>query len=537
MIELLCTLAGIIAGIAVVASIAHYQGDRGQFEVEATPHDPDKIRGIADQLQLISHRVAANVSAHSQKVENFSDSIGGADDVPPEHLASAIDEIIAANQAMQTQLDKAKLRIEQQSQIIEQTSQQARTDALTGLSNRRALDEFLTNCISSQAKDEVVGLLLLDIDHFKNFNDSFGHTTGDAVLASFARSITKCCGDECYAARFGGEEFAIVLTAEDAEELARKAAAVRRFVSEQVISYEDLQLKITSSAGMCILLPEDTINSAYERSDEGLYQAKKSGRNCGFWLAESGWQPFPDVAGEVLKSTKTDEPDLLASEDTLPTNVETGQRPPKSQKQAQDDADSANPTNGSPSDIPLDLSGIEAEADKKPDSDDDANEERAEILDLKNFLERLEPYLEQLRRASLPATALMVEAVGLDNIEPAEAQESWDATIALVQKNLRGIDVVCQFRRNTLCIFMPGCSQDVCVDRAAQIQTSLIEASATWESGVCPERLAIALASVEAQEESSTFLNRLELALDEAHDASATQIVIHNGDGCHFQEI
>ncbi|MCA9135022.1 MAG: GGDEF domain-containing protein, partial [Planctomycetales bacterium] len=184
----------------------------------------------------------------------------------PERILSTIQEIILANESMQRQLADAQKRIAAQSQMIEQASQQARTDALTGLANRRALDEFLSNCIANYAPSEVVGLLLMDIDHFKSFNDSFGHTTGDAVLSSFARSITKCCGQECYAARFGGEEFAVILTAGSENELARKAAEVRYFVSEQVISYEDLQLKITASAGVCVLQPDDTVNSAYERA-------------------------------------------------------------------------------------------------------------------------------------------------------------------------------------------------------------------------------------------------------------------------------
>ncbi len=120
-------------------------------------------------------------------------------------------------------------------------------------------------------------MLLLDIDHFKSFNDTYGHTTGDAVLAAFARNIKKFCHQECYPARYGGEEFAVILTGRDTEALAQKAAELRRFVSSQTIAYEDLQLKITASAGLCILSKGDTLQTAYDRADEGLYRAKKAG--------------------------------------------------------------------------------------------------------------------------------------------------------------------------------------------------------------------------------------------------------------------
>ncbi|MCA9132384.1 MAG: GGDEF domain-containing protein, partial [Planctomycetales bacterium] len=285
MIELLCTLAGIIAGVAVVASLMSQAGERQHFQAENEDEHSDKILGIADQLQVISHRVAADVSAHSEKVVHFSDRLNDSTEESdrPTHILSTINDIVSANREMQEQLADAQERIARQSRMIEQASKQARTDVLTGLANRRALDEYLSNCLSSQNENEVAGLLLMDIDHFKSFNDSFGHTTGDAVLASFARSISNCCGDQCYAARFGGEEFAVVLQARDAQDLARQAATVRFYVSEQVINYEDLQLKITASGGLARMVADEPISAIYERADEGLYQSKKAGRNRGFW--------------------------------------------------------------------------------------------------------------------------------------------------------------------------------------------------------------------------------------------------------------
>ncbi len=531
MIEILCTLAGVVAGVAIVASIMHYQGDRARFQAVADGEDSERIKGIADQLQMISHRVAANVSAHSQKMGDFSDQIGEPDDADSEHLITAIDEIIQANADMQTQLDHAQQRIAQQSQLIEQASQQARTDALTGLANRRALDEFLSNCLSTATEDELLGLLLMDIDHFKNFNDSFGHTTGDAVLASFARSITKCCGQECYAARFGGEEFAVVLNASSPTALAEKAAAIRRYVSEQIISYEDLQLKITASAGVCMLLPEDEIQAAYERADEGLYQSKKAGRDCGHWLNDGTWTLLPDVDGKPLPSAigaarlQRSAPTGVAGVDTTDdSQVDHDESTAPTEENPSDQADPANET-------------AKRTAEEEDAVDEDASDERAEILDLNSFLGRLEPYLDQLRRAELPTSAIMVEAIGLAGEDEKDSQESWDAVIALVQLNLRGIDVVCLFRRHTLCIFMPGCSQDAALDRAAQIQSSLAECRDSWTAEDCPERLAISVAAATANEESSQFLDRLEAALDEAQDATETQVVIHDGQGCHFHDV
>jgi diguanylate cyclase len=513
MIELLCTITGVIAGIAAVASLVHTNSGRAKFEAEPRNVDTEEIRGIADQLQDISYRVAANVSAHSEKVEHINVQLGDTTSEESEKIVSTIQEIMRANESMQGQLADAQKRIAQQSQMIELTSQQARTDALTGLSNRRALDEFLGNCLSNPAENELVGLLLMDIDHFKSFNDSFGHTTGDAVLASFARSINKICGQECYAARFGGEEFAVILTGNSRDELVLKAAEIRTYVSEQVIAYEDLQLKITASGGLSILLAEDTISTAYERADEGLYQSKKAGRNCGFWLSDVAWTPFPVSVDEPPSRAAAKAKAPHASPPLVDSKSPTPE--PEVKKKAMSKGDAKK------------LNAMLAEASKPV----------TEVLDLNSFLGRLEAYLDQLRRAELPAAAIMVEATGLSNFPASEALESWETVAALVQLNLRGIDVACLFRPYTLCIFMPGCSPDAVLERAGKIQHCFQDARDGWNHAAVPEKLSISLAGVDNSEDVAQFVNRLENALEEAQDASPNEVVVHNGESSHFQII
>lgn len=515
MIELLCTLTGVIAGVAVVASLFQAHGDRAKFEAKPQEVDTNKIRGIADQLQNISHRVAANVSAHSEKVGHINVKLNETTSDDSDKIVSTIHEIIRANESMQGQLADAQKRIAQQSEMIETASQQARTDALTGLSNRRALDEFLSNCIASGVENEVVGLLLMDIDHFKSFNDSFGHTTGDAVLASFARSISKICGQECYAARFGGEEFAVILTADSTENLVLKAAEIRRYVSEQVISYEDLQLKITASGGLCVLMADDTISTAYERADEGLYQSKKAGRNCGFWLGDGTWAPFPIKPGDIPDKEQAAEEQTAQDPEHVTATIESNVPVEADESQA------------ASKDGPSKLKAMLAES-KEPVT---------EVLDLNAFLGRLEAYLDQLRRAELPAAAIMVEAAGLAAFPAEEALESWETVNALVQLNLRGIDVACLFRPYTLCIFMPGCSPDAVLERASKIQHCFRDAREDWISDIVPQKLSISIAGVDTNEDVAQFINRLENTLEEAQDAADNEVVVHNGEASHFQVV
>jgi GGDEF domain-containing protein len=165
------------------------------------------------------------------------------------------------------------------------------------------------------------------------------------------------------------------------------------------------------------------------------------------------------------------------------------------------------------------------------------SESGTEILDLSAFLSRLEAYIQQLRRAELPATSLMVEAIGLRKENASLVAASWDETVAMVQKNLRGLDIVCQFRPFTLAIFMPGCSLDLGVERAAKIVHTFNENVGSWKSNIRPERLAISVGGVMDKEEAPAFLDRMEAALEEAGDASPAEVVVHNGDATHFQQV
>lgn len=538
MVEFLCTVMGVVAGVAVVASLLPKYADRQKFSATEEPTESDRILGIADQLHVISHRVAADVCAHSQLVGHISERLSTPDDIPEQVLAT-INEIIEANQTMQGQLVDAQTRIAQQSRTIEQTSRQARTDALTGVNNRRALNEFVTNSIEQTSADAFTGFMLLDIDHFKEFNDNFGHTTGDAVLASFARSISDYCGGASYVARYGGEEFAIVLSAGSMDEMVSKAAAIRFFVSEQTINYEDLQLKITASAGLCRSLVDDVSQGVYDRADKGLYHAKKSGRNCGYWMSSDGWLPFPTL--EAVPPTLADLKFVLPQPTSVAPSSAKAKLPDSTTASTSKDMNEGTEPDALASDSSSMPSGHVATELPAQDGLSKSAEvalvvegEQVEVLDLKAFLGRLEGVVGQLRQAELPGTAFMLEAVGLGHGKGASV--CWSKIVQIVMHNLRGIDVPCLYRPNTLCVFLPSCSLDAGVARAAKIKRALLDASSQWNAAGDCRKLAVCVASVCVAEENARFLNRLELALETAADSSPQEIVTHDGHTCHFLE-
>lgn len=149
------------------------------------------------------------------------------------------------------------------------------TDQLTGLNNRRFFDACFEDALTAVNHEQTVGLLLVDIDHFKRINDTLGHQTGDRVLVELAQAMQAQCREGDILARIGGEEFALILPNVDRESL---SAIANRFHKDIQIYVADVGV-ITTSMGAILALPEESGSSVINRADEALYQAKNDGRN------------------------------------------------------------------------------------------------------------------------------------------------------------------------------------------------------------------------------------------------------------------
>lgn len=163
----------------------------------------------------------------------------------------------------------------------------ANTDPLTELYNRRVFLECVTQEIARLARFETysAALLMLDLDHFKRINDTYGHSTGDQVLQQFAQIIRQMSRTIDIPARLGGEEFAILLPGTAKTDAMTVAERLRKRVAETFISHEKGPVYITVSIGAAALSADDVDGDAVlGYADAALYKAKGSGRNCSCWF-------------------------------------------------------------------------------------------------------------------------------------------------------------------------------------------------------------------------------------------------------------
>jgi diguanylate cyclase len=195
-----------------------------------------------------------------------------------------LSQIVQANEHLRRRLDEAESTLESQSAELSSYMTEARTDALTGLPNRRALDDELARRLAVFRRHGMsFGILLLDVDRFKSVNDRHGHHVGDEVLKGVARTLHSITREGDFMARYGGEEFAMLLGGCSAEEFMQAAERVRRAVERTTIEHDGLNLQITLSCGGAEIQSAEEASSLVRRADEALYASKSAGRNQSHW--------------------------------------------------------------------------------------------------------------------------------------------------------------------------------------------------------------------------------------------------------------
>jgi diguanylate cyclase len=254
--------------------------DRGRDTQTA---ESDRLREVAERLREDAYSIVADVDAHQTKVQAVSKTLIERCGSSPQLVSDAVGELIEANESMQAQLRKAQERIQVQTAQIESAERRAHTDALTLIPNRAAFDKHIASRHSIGHR-EAGTLAIMDVDHFKQFNDVYGHRAGDEVLREVARTLHARLQSHGLVARFGGEEFAVILDGYPIAIAMDLVESARRAIGEREIVFEDKRLRVAASVGIAELLKDESVDSWLQRADNGLYRSKETGRDCGHWM-------------------------------------------------------------------------------------------------------------------------------------------------------------------------------------------------------------------------------------------------------------
>ena len=205
-----------------------------------------------------------------------------------EEVQGLLDRIVEANSQLQSRLESAEEKLDVQTKQLAGYLTEARTDGLTGLANRKAFDQKLDECYAKWlSTKQPFSMALVDIDHFKNINDTYGHLCGDEVLRRVAQTITGCLTRSTDSvARYGGEEFIVLLPHTNqtgaehvAESIRKKVESLRLFCQGNEVAAQKLRVQVSIGVATAAPALGDESTVLFSNADQALYEAKNNGRN------------------------------------------------------------------------------------------------------------------------------------------------------------------------------------------------------------------------------------------------------------------
>jgi diguanylate cyclase len=240
----------------------------------------DVMKLLTDTLGVAaSYEASLNGASQKLSVATNRDHV----EAIVEILVKSTHEMRETTKALEERLTLSKSEIGDLQQSLEAIRAESLTDPLTGLGNRKYFDRMIEMAVQSAlASNEPLSLLMFDIDHFKSFNDSYGHLTGDQVLRLVGMSLKQTIKGQDITARYGGEEFAVVLPNTALRQALTVADHIRRAVMAKELkkkSTGEILGRVTISVGVSVLKAGDDTDALIERADACLYAAKRSGRN------------------------------------------------------------------------------------------------------------------------------------------------------------------------------------------------------------------------------------------------------------------
>lgn len=241
----------------------------GMFVGEVAIDSPDEIGDLAKAFNVMSKCLIESNECTQHAMTDLKEA--------RDTLENRVEERTARLAEVNEQL---RLEIEEKKRAEAALEKAATTDYLTGLLNRRAMIALLDHEVKRvQRSGTDSSIILIDLDHFKDVNDNFGHETGDKVLVHVARTLGHMLRDQDIVARWGGEEILILLPDTSLEGAVAVAEKIRSRFADNPFRIDDQHIRITVSIGVCPMTKGISIDECFRRADTALYQAKSEGRN------------------------------------------------------------------------------------------------------------------------------------------------------------------------------------------------------------------------------------------------------------------
>jgi diguanylate cyclase (GGDEF)-like protein len=282
-----------LAAVAVVGYLFGRRRGPQTGELNHARRELKRAKSVIRELESISNHVRTSLAEHQTSILAFKDRLGvlGKENESGawQQLCDEAERILRPTLRLSNEIAQAYDEIRQQTHLL-MTFTEVRTDPLTGVSNRRAMDESFNNLFAMKSRYHTsFSIILFDIDYFKEVNDKQGHLYGDDILRELANVFDDSVRETDLVARFGGEEFVLLLPQTDLDGAT--------LLGERIRAVVEAKMRVTISGGVAQVIDGDTPGSLLARADAALYSAKSAGRNRVF---RHDGQRIEPVAQEVL---------------------------------------------------------------------------------------------------------------------------------------------------------------------------------------------------------------------------------------------
>jgi diguanylate cyclase len=255
-------------------------------------HTRDALKKLIHQMLQDIGELGEHTGRFNESVGRYAEVIGSANSL--ESLAGVVREMVEETRTVHSLVSQTQQRLQDEHDLasamsarvraledeIRRLSDEVSTDQLTQIANRRGLiASFEIESSRAQRNGTPLAIGLLDIDNFKQLNDTLGHQTGDEALKFLAQRVKDALRPGDVVARYGGEEFVVLLPATPALEAQATVTRLQRGLSANLFMHEGKQTFVTFSAGVTLHRDGETLESALERADVALYEAKRTGKN------------------------------------------------------------------------------------------------------------------------------------------------------------------------------------------------------------------------------------------------------------------
>jgi diguanylate cyclase len=527
MIEFLCTLAGTVMGLGlgfvISQQLRHQNAATTKLETEQLRHWVSHLRSIASSM-------SAGVEIHNDRLENVNNALVTLDTGNPKVLEQAINALLETNKFMQQELQAAQSRIATQARAIEEVTAQARTDALTGAANRLAFNEALDDAVADFTNEQrTTTLALLDIDRFKQVNDTYGHAVGDKVLIAVAKMLQDKLRGRGLVARYGGEEFSLLFTGCPAAWMVRVMEEARKAIQDIRIQTELGELQVTCSVGMADLIGGDSATGLIARADQGLYQAKQHGRDRGYWCSQGEWLPMDSQPAAMLWQPLQLETKVTAQETS---SDKAGQK-----KTTADD---------SLFQLASECLDIVSSATQTAEEGNDSEATRAKwvkaeeivaiqpVLSVEEFTENLQRSLLTIEDSGKNLSLLSVRISNREEILSRFGQggldECEETLLRSVRCSLRGHDTIGRTSDGNYQMILIGLALDAVCYRAARIQLGINSASdGDTLQPVAHLKIQLATTFTSEAEDTNQLFSRLGEAFRFETERQTPCVLVHDG--------